>query len=222
MGDKNKNPAAVALGSLGGSAGMTKFELLFWSKVSKTDTCWNWIGCRNTAGYGSVSREGRIHSAHRISFEMAFGLIPAGLNVLHDCDNPSCVRPDHLVAGTQSQNLKDAVARGRCKPSTPFTSEAAKLLGAAGGKAGTGDAKRRSPEHYARISSMGQAAKKRRQEMTKLNRKRALTKRIAGSSHQKRVAKRAATRNGARGMKAGVWNKRGVRPAKRQRQKELI
>lgn len=51
--------------------------------------------------------------AHRVSYEMRHGPIPDGLNILHDCDNPNCVNPSHLKAGTQQENMRDASLRGR-------------------------------------------------------------------------------------------------------------
>ena len=88
----------------------------FWAKVNKTETCWVWIGARASYGYGSLrsgGHKGRLEKAHRISWEIHFGPIPDGLLVLHHCDNPPCVRPDHLFLGTQSDNMYDAVRKGR-------------------------------------------------------------------------------------------------------------
>lgn len=88
----------------------------FWSKVKKTKTCWIWISTNKVPrGYGMLKRKGRHHYAHRFSYEMHYGTIPKGLQVLHRCDNPSCIRPDHLFLGTQSDNMKDASKKGRCK-----------------------------------------------------------------------------------------------------------
>lgn len=89
----------------------------FWSKVKKTDTCWFWIGAKATNGYGRFKFAGRCVSPHRISYESVHG--PTSLNVCHKCDTPSCVRPDHLFAGTQSANMKDAMAKGRAQPPSP-------------------------------------------------------------------------------------------------------
>jgi hypothetical protein len=86
----------------------------FWARVLKTDGCWLWTG-HLVKGYGNLSeggRKGRHLYAHRVSWSLANGQIPAGMNVLHKCDNPKCVRPDHLELGSHAKNLRDAVDRG--------------------------------------------------------------------------------------------------------------
>jgi hypothetical protein len=88
----------------------------FWAKVDKSGECWVWTGSRNWAGYGylgAVRGHGRQLAAHRVSWELANGSIPEGLHVLHHCDNPPCVRPEHLFVGTRSDNLSDAGRKGR-------------------------------------------------------------------------------------------------------------
>lgn len=86
----------------------------FWSRVDKTGTCWVWTGAPATKeGYGRVGIDGRKHLVHRLSYVLANGQIPDGLLVLHTCDNPPCVRPDHLFVGTDADNRADMVAKGR-------------------------------------------------------------------------------------------------------------
>jgi hypothetical protein len=88
----------------------------FWEKVDKSGDCWLWTGHRGCKGYGAAWAEGRHQAAHRVSWELAFGAIPDGLHVLHHCDNPPCVNPDHLWLGTNSDNQRDCVAKGRANP----------------------------------------------------------------------------------------------------------
>ncbi|MFJ9387747.1 HNH endonuclease signature motif containing protein [Nocardioides sp. NPDC101246] len=85
----------------------------FWSKVAKTETCWIWSAYRDEKGYGSFGWNGKLIKAHRAAYELTFGPIPSGAHVLHSCDNPSCVNPDHLSLGTHTENMRQKVARGR-------------------------------------------------------------------------------------------------------------
>jgi hypothetical protein len=71
--------------------------------------CWVWVGARASNGYGVFKKKG----AHRVSWELHCGKIPDGLFVLHKCDNPPCVRPDHLFIGDQTDNMSDASKKGR-------------------------------------------------------------------------------------------------------------
>ena len=85
----------------------------FWDKVEKSDGCWEWMGYRNPKGYGHFRARGRARLAHRVSWEIHHGEDPGDLCVLHKCDNPSCVRPDHIELGTIATNQRQMVARGR-------------------------------------------------------------------------------------------------------------
>ena len=92
-------------------------EQRFWEKVRKGTDCWEWIGA-NTRGYGVFGRfnaDGKWSTilAHRLSYEMASGRIPEGVIVCHHCDNPRCVRPEHLFLGTDKDNQVDKCAEGR-------------------------------------------------------------------------------------------------------------
>lgn len=75
--------------------------------------CWIWTGTESRYGYGQLRLNGTWTLAHRKSFELHKGEIPAGLSVLHHCDNRLCVNPDHLYAGTAMNNVQDMLKRGR-------------------------------------------------------------------------------------------------------------
>jgi hypothetical protein len=102
-----------------GPLGASKAEI-FWSKVNKSPeinkTCWEWIGQSLVSGYGRMRFDGTYQSSHRISWQMHYGSIPKGLNVLHKCDNRLCVNPEHLFLGTQQDNMIDMVTKGRGNP----------------------------------------------------------------------------------------------------------
>lgn len=86
----------------------------FWERVDRTGQgCWPWIGPRNHGGYGKCQRGGVASNAHRIAWELTFGLIPPGLSVLHLCDSRLCCRPSHLVLGSPAANMADMAMKGR-------------------------------------------------------------------------------------------------------------
>lgn len=85
----------------------------FWKKVSKGDDCWVWSGNKNLQGYGLVDLSGKQRLAHRVSWAIHNGNLPEVIFVLHHCDNPPCIRPDHLFLGGHIENTRDRVSKGR-------------------------------------------------------------------------------------------------------------
>ena len=87
----------------------------FWEKVRVSTGCWLWGASRDTKGYGSIGLFGRgtLARASRVAWLLSNGPIPAGQHVLHSCDNPPCVNPDHLFLGTNLDNAADMLAKGR-------------------------------------------------------------------------------------------------------------
>lgn len=85
----------------------------FWSRVRRSEGCWLWLGSINSNGYGRLYIRGRRLGAHRWAYIFTHGEIPRGLEILHRCDNPPCVNPDHLIAGTHVDNMRDMSSKGR-------------------------------------------------------------------------------------------------------------
>ena len=86
----------------------------FWAFVNKgdADVCWEWSGCRKRR-YGNFQASSVSKQAHRVAWELQNGVIPDGMSVLHRCDNPPCVNPEHLFLGTQQDNMDDMKRKGR-------------------------------------------------------------------------------------------------------------
>lgn len=98
-------------------------EQRFWDKAALAfnagDECWIWLGGADACGYGRFTDKTREHrrtmTAHRWAWTFAYGPIPEGLCVLHHCDVPPCVNPNHLFLGTPLDNARDKVAKGRLR-----------------------------------------------------------------------------------------------------------
>ena len=97
-------------------------EERFWLYVLKGPDCWEWQGSRHgPAGYGYFKAwpDRSPVRAHRFIWELLNGPIPDGFEVMHKCDNPPCVRPDHLKLGTSLNNCQDKIAKGRARYVAP-------------------------------------------------------------------------------------------------------
>lgn len=90
----------------------------FWHYTDKRgdDECWPWVGSKGKAGYGQLTVKGKHYHAHRLAFELLVGPIEHR-DVCHSCDNRECVNPKHLFNASHSENMKDAVTKGRVKKS---------------------------------------------------------------------------------------------------------
>lgn len=112
-------------------------EEWFWDQVEqiKTGECLEWTATLLDSGYGVFMYDHKMWKAHRYAWTITNGPIPKGLCVLHKCDNPPCVNPDHLYIGTQQDNSNDKYRRGRAvhrrgvdRPEAKLTEEAVKYI----------------------------------------------------------------------------------------------
>jgi hypothetical protein len=109
----------------------------FWSKVSicGDEECWEWKGAINSTGRGLFTIKRINYKAHRFSWFLVNGEIPAGLLVCHTCDNGKCVNPNHLFLGTYRDNVLDMIRKGRGNvlcgendPKSKLTEEQVKVI----------------------------------------------------------------------------------------------
>ena len=91
------------------------FTERFWNKVDirGEDECWEWKEYKDPKGYGRITVNGYSRKAHRIAWILIYGDIPNGFNVLHHCDNPPCCNGKHLFLGTNADNTRDMIRKGR-------------------------------------------------------------------------------------------------------------
>ena len=82
--------------------------------IAGPDECWLWTAGKFARGYGALNY-GRHKPgyAHRFSYQLRHGKLPDGAVVMHSCDTPACVNPNHLSAASQSENVQDCIAKGR-------------------------------------------------------------------------------------------------------------
>lgn len=78
-----------------------------------TTPCWVWTGSKNKQGYGNFEINSQSTKAHRFSYLLYYGELPFDRDICHSCDNPSCVNPEHLFAGTTKDNILDMEEKGR-------------------------------------------------------------------------------------------------------------
>ena len=115
-------------------------EQRFWRyvQVASEDCCWPWIGFRDKDGYGTLRVGRSTVRAHRFSYELHVGPIPAATLVRHRCNNPCCVNPGHLRLGDHDENMRDRqeaghYARGEHHPVAKFSDETVQAVRAAVG-----------------------------------------------------------------------------------------
>lgn len=88
--------------------------LRFQQKIDSSGDCWEWTGSTlNNSGYGQFKVGAKNQLAHRVAYTFRNGSVPDGLDVLHKCDNPKCVNPDHLFIGSHKDNMVDKTKKGR-------------------------------------------------------------------------------------------------------------
>ena len=90
-----------------------EFWELLWDQVDRSGECWIWLGGTDSGGYGVMKHRGRDVRVHRLTLIASGVDLPDDLDALHKCDQRRCVRPGHLYPGTQADNIRDCIERGR-------------------------------------------------------------------------------------------------------------
>ena len=102
------------LGAKTATEDMTADERLRYIGWDVTESeCWEWRGNRFHKGYAQIRYQGKTRSGHRLAYETWVGPIPEGMLIMHICDNPPCINPDHLRVGTNDENMADMLAKNR-------------------------------------------------------------------------------------------------------------
>jgi len=99
-----------------GEAVLLKFAARHGQKnisINPQTHCHEWLGAKNSAGYGYVKIDNRVIRVHRVTYALHYGEIKKGQVIMHKCDNRSCCNPVHLESGTQIENMRDMVSKGR-------------------------------------------------------------------------------------------------------------
>lgn len=97
-------------------SGLSEIEKArFWIKAEHSGYCWEWKASKNIGGYGVYKIGRKMIIASRVAYQIVHGKIGENIHVLHKCDNPGCVNPDHLFAGTHQDNMDDMVKKGKRK-----------------------------------------------------------------------------------------------------------
>lgn len=104
------DPRAVPARSVPGASVEDRLRATGWTI---SGDCWEFNGHKHDDGYGTMKVKGKTVKTHRLAYECWVGPIPEGASILHSCDNPPCINPAHLRAGSQPENIEDMVSRSR-------------------------------------------------------------------------------------------------------------